>query len=89
MKAEDAKELPKRMVADRESQIEIFEEIYPGKLWIPVRRRAAVLHLVGKFQVSERQACRAVGQPRTTPARPPRPVAAPVGLPAGRSGVAG
>ena len=39
-----------------------------------------MLHLEGTFQVSERQACRAVGQPRTTQRRPPRPVAAPEAL---------
>lgn len=32
----------------------------------PVRRRAAVAHLVRKFKVSERRACQVVGQNRST-----------------------
>jgi putative transposase len=36
------------------------------KLLSPTRRRDAVAHLVKKFQVSERRACRCVGQHRST-----------------------
>jgi len=43
----------------------------------PARRRRAVLHLVVQFGTSQRQACRALRQPRSTQRRPPRPVAAP------------
>ena len=43
----------------------------------PARRRDAVSHLRERFGVSERRACRAVGQHRTTQRRPPRPVLAP------------
>lgn len=32
----------------------------------PVRRRAAVVHLMGRFEVSERRACQVVGQHRST-----------------------
>ena len=43
----------------------------------PTRRREAVLRLREQFGVSERRACRAVGQPRATQRRPSRPVLAP------------
>jgi len=43
----------------------------------PARRREAVLHLVEKYRTSQRQACRALSQPRSTQRRSPRPVAAP------------
>jgi putative transposase len=41
------------------------------------RRREAVLHLVERYGTSQRQACRALRQPRSTQRRPPCPVAAP------------
>src|SRR3712207_7784158 len=37
-----------------------------GKLLSPARRRRAVKHLQQKFRVSERRACRVVGQPRSS-----------------------
>src|SRR5690606_2473600 len=37
-----------------------------GKLLSPARRRAAVRHLQQRFGVSERRACRVVGQPRSS-----------------------
>jgi transposase InsO family protein len=40
----------------------------------PERRRIAVAVLVERFGVSERRACRVVGQHRSTQRRPPRPV---------------
>ena len=43
----------------------------------PARRREAVHHLVEKYRTSQRQACRALSQPRSTQRRSPRPVAAP------------
>ena len=42
----------------------------------PDRRRRAVVVLVERFGVSERRACRVVGQHRSTQRRPPRPVPA-------------
>ena len=36
-----------------------------------------MLHLREQFEVSERKACRAIGQSRTTQRRPPRPVLEP------------
>src|SRR5680860_1290459 len=40
----------------------------------PDRRRRAVSVLVDRFGVSERRACRVVGQHRSTQRHPPRPV---------------
>ena len=40
----------------------------------PNRKRRAVVMLRGRFGVSERQACKAVGQPRSTQRLPPRVV---------------
>jgi hypothetical protein len=62
-------------VADRDAQGDI-----PGKLLSPAKRRAAVLHLIEIFGTNERQAYRAVSQPRATQRRPLRPVAAPAEL---------
>lgn len=39
----------------------------------PARRRAAVAHLVRKFPVSERRACRVVGQHRSSQRYEPVP----------------
>lgn len=38
----------------------------------PARRRAAVAHLQKRFSVSQRRACRAVHQPRSTERYPPK-----------------
>src|SRR5829696_10312039 len=38
----------------------------PGKLLSPARRRAAVKHVRRKLEISERRACRVIGQPRAT-----------------------
>jgi hypothetical protein len=43
----------------------------------PARRRDTVRRLRERLGVSERRACRALGQHRTTQCRPPRPVLAP------------
>ncbi len=40
---------------------------------IPTRRREVVKHLCRIFEVSERRACRAIGQPRSTQRYTPRP----------------
>ncbi|HUZ89998.1 MAG TPA: IS3 family transposase [Candidatus Acidoferrales bacterium] len=86
MKADDAKELRrlrdengrlKRMVADLSLDNEMLKEVGAGKILSPARRREAVRHLQGRFEVSERRACRAIGQHRTTQRRSPRPVLAP------------
>src|SRR5919112_5030036 len=38
----------------------------PGKLLSPDRRRKAVIHVQKTFELSERRACQAIGQPRST-----------------------
>ncbi|MGH7870386.1 MAG: IS3 family transposase, partial [Candidatus Dormibacteraceae bacterium] len=85
MKANEAKELRqlrgensrlKRMVADLALDVEMLKEVFAGKILSPARRRKAVLHLRRQFKVSERRACRAVGQHRTTQRRRLRPVTA-------------
>ncbi|MSR45978.1 MAG: IS3 family transposase, partial [Planctomycetes bacterium] len=45
-----------------------------GKLLSPVRRRRATVHLQEHGLVSERRACRATGQPRSTQRYPQHPV---------------
>src|SRR3954467_9964461 len=44
----------------------------PGKLLSPARRRACVEHIRSVLKVSERRACRALGQPRSTQRKAPR-----------------
>jgi len=75
IKADDARRLKdlerentrlKRMVADRELEIDMLKEIARGKLLTPNRRRQAVSHLTGRFGVSERFACKVGGQHRST-----------------------
>src|SRR6266542_961262 len=48
-----------------------------GKILSPTRRRDAVRHVRERLGVSERRACRAIGQSRSTQRRPARPVLAP------------
>ena len=43
-----------------------------GKLLSPARRRACVDHIVHTMSISERRACRALGQHRSTQRKPPR-----------------
>jgi len=44
------------------------------KLLSPARRRLAVEHVRQHLAVSERQACRVLGQPRGSCSDPPRPL---------------
>src|SRR5215207_3836917 len=44
----------------------------PGKLLSPARRRACVEHIVHTMRISERRACRALGQHRSTQRKTPR-----------------
>ncbi|MGD0834701.1 MAG: IS3 family transposase [Candidatus Dormibacteria bacterium] len=86
MKADDAKELRrlkdenvrlKRVVADLTLDNAMLKEVARGKLLSPARRRDAVRHVRERFGVSERRACRALGQHRATQRREPRPVVGP------------
>ncbi|MEU6587253.1 IS3 family transposase [Nocardia sp. NPDC046763] len=80
MKSDDAERLKelerenarlKKMVADRALDIDMLEELNPGKLLNPDRRRRAVVVLQQRFRVSQRRACRVAGQSRSVQRRPP------------------
>ncbi len=78
MKAADAKELKelrvenarfKKLLAEAESGQGDAQGARGGKMVTPDRRRAAVVRIVDRFGVSERRACRVVGQHRSTQRR--------------------
>ena len=56
----------KRLVADLSLEKQVLKDICLGKLVSPERRRQAVERIREKYGLSERQACRIVGQPRGT-----------------------
>ncbi|MGZ9111909.1 MAG: IS3 family transposase [Rhodoplanes sp.] len=56
----------KRLVADLSLEKQVLKDIAFGKLVSPERRRQAVERVRGKYGLSERHACRMVGQPRGT-----------------------
>ena len=81
MKAEDAKRLKelerenrplKAIVADQALEVRALKEISRGKLVSPARRRQAVAMLRDRLGVSERWACRVVGQHRSTQRHEPK-----------------
>ena len=80
MKADDAKRLRelerenarlKRIVADKELDIDALKEIARGNWVGPSRRREAVCMLQDRLVLSERRACRVTGQHRSTQRRLP------------------
>ncbi len=56
----------KKIVADQAVDIKHPKGGEPKKLLSPTRRRAAVEHVRRKLGVSERRACRAIAQPRSS-----------------------
>ena len=81
LKANDAKPLKdlerenatlKRLLADAELEKAALKEIARGKFSSPQHRRAAVHHLIAVMNVSERFACRVIGQHRSTQRHRPR-----------------
>jgi len=75
MKASDAKRLKeleaqnarlKKLVANQALDIDMLKGVGGGKRLTPNRRRGAVVVLRDRFGVSERRACRLVGQYRST-----------------------
>ena len=56
----------KRLVADLSLDNSILKEVAAGELLSPARRREAVCHAQATLLVSERRACRVVGQWRAT-----------------------
>jgi len=61
----------KRLLAEAELDKASVEGGHPGKLLSPARRPAAVAHLQRVLGLSQRAACRAVGQHRSVQRRPP------------------
>jgi hypothetical protein len=53
----------KRLVADLSLEKRVLKDVCFGKLVSPERRRQAVEGILEKYGVSERQACRIVGNP--------------------------
>ncbi|WP_145974784.1 IS3 family transposase [Ruegeria atlantica] len=62
----------RRAVSDLTLDKLILTEASKGKLLSPSRRRACVAHVRSQFKVSERRACRVLGQHRSTQRRIPR-----------------
>ncbi|MDQ3499203.1 MAG: IS3 family transposase [Actinomycetota bacterium] len=56
----------KKIVAEQAVDLSILKEVSRKKLLSPTRRRAAVGHVRRHLGVSERRACEAIGQPRST-----------------------
>ncbi|WP_420451790.1 IS3 family transposase [Ilumatobacter sp.] len=83
MKADDAKRLRelesenarlKKLLAEAELDKEMLKHLGRGKMVTPNRRRDAVRELEDRFGVSQRRACRIVGQHRSTQRLDPPPV---------------
>ena len=96
MKADDVKRLKeleaenaklKRIVADQVLEVAALEGDRAGKLVSPSRRRRAVLMLQDRLGLSERRACRYVGQPRSTQRHEPAARAGRRGVASGAAGV--
>ena len=62
----------RKAIADLTLDKLILQEAVPGKLLSPARRRACVEHIMLTMTVSERRACRALGQHRSTQRKVPR-----------------
>ncbi|MEQ9696156.1 IS3 family transposase [Shimia sp. SDUM112013] len=61
----------RRAVSDLTLDKLILSEAAPGKLLSPSRRRACIDHVRSQFHISERRACRVLGQHRSTQRRLP------------------
>ncbi|WP_246413473.1 IS3 family transposase, partial [Methylobacterium brachythecii] len=62
----------RKAIADLTLDKLILQEAAPGKLTSPARRRACIEHVMDVLHVSERRACRALGQHRSTQRKIPR-----------------
>ncbi|WP_133487742.1 MULTISPECIES: IS3 family transposase [Aliiroseovarius] len=62
----------RRAVSDLTLDKLILKEAAPGKLLSPARRRACIDHVRSQFKISERRACRVLGQHRSTQRHVPR-----------------
>ena len=63
----------KKLLAEKELDLSILQEVAEGKLLSPARRREAVVQVRRELGVSERRACRVLKQPRTTQRYVPKP----------------
>ncbi|WP_439620782.1 IS3 family transposase [Hyphomonas sp.] len=61
----------RRAVSDLTLDNQILQEVGAGKVLSPSRRRAVVDHVVEELGVSERRACRVIGQHRSTQRKQP------------------
>ncbi|WP_107351982.1 IS3 family transposase [Methylobacterium sp. Leaf361] len=62
----------RKAIADLTLDKLILQEAAPGKLISPARRRACIEHVRTVLKVSERRACKALGQHRSTQRKAPR-----------------
>src|SRR5215203_2596577 len=62
----------RKAIADLTLDKLILQEAATGKLLSPARRRACVEHIRAVLNISERRACRALGQHRSTQRKAPR-----------------
>ncbi|MEL6245033.1 MAG: IS3 family transposase [Pseudomonadota bacterium] len=63
----------RKAISDLMLDNQILQEVNQGKVLSPSRRRIAVDHVVEELGVSQRRACRVVGQHRSTQRRPSTP----------------
>ena len=59
----------KRLVADQALDIQILKEVSKGEILSPALRRRAIKHVTVLFSISQRRACRVVGQHRSVQRR--------------------
>ena len=56
----------KRVIAEQSQDVSMLQDLTQGEIVSAARRREAVDYLVDRYQISERRACRLVGQHRST-----------------------
>jgi putative transposase len=56
----------KRVIAEQSQDVTMLQDLTQGEILSAARRREAVEYLVHRYRISERRACRLVGQHRST-----------------------
>ena len=56
----------KRVIAEQSQDVSMLQDLTQGEILSAARRREAVDYLVDRYRISERRACRLVGQHRST-----------------------
>src|SRR6185437_5769946 len=56
----------KRVIAEQSQDVSMLQDLTQGEILSAARRREAVEYLMERYEVSERRACRLVGQHRST-----------------------